>query len=115
MLNYTAEEKKKKKKRRFTYIVGIFTPKGDIIFLKNFFEILCPLFRFFAHYISERQNSSAQNGTSNRKELNKLEIPNAETLARKDLHILISETISTAKKVYLHYTPSGAMIVKILF
>jgi hypothetical protein len=86
--------------------------------LKIFKNIFCEFLPFWilnVNSYSERQNSSAQNGTSNRKELNKLEIPNAETLARKDLHILISETISTAKKVYLHYTPSGAMIVKILF
>ena len=85
--------------------MGIFTPKGDIIFLKNFFEILCPLFRFFAHYISERQNSSAQNGTSNRKELNKLIlVKKPKPITHKELHKLAGEAKGITKKLYLHWT-----------
>ena len=59
--------KKEKEKKKIHLYSGHFHPKKGHNFLKNFFEILCPLFRFSPHYISERQNSSAQNGTSKQK------------------------------------------------
>ena len=72
---------------------------------KNIFCEFLPFWILNVNSYSERQNSSAQNGTSNRKELNKLIlVKKPKPITHKELHKLASEAKGITKKLYLHWT-----------
>ena len=112
--------KKKRPKKKSHLYSGQFLAKSANFRKKYFFKIFYELFAdlpFFdpLYKWKAKFKRAEQSLILNRKVVTKLEIPNPDTLAHKDLHILVSEAISTAKKVYVHYTPKGVLVVKILF
>ncbi len=108
--------KRKSKKENSPYNFTFAYPKRKLI-LKNFFEILLPLFLSQVKLYYERcKTNRAEQHLVKQKGAEKLPSPKTQAVTQKELHAIADEAIGNAKKIYIHYTPlEGAMVIKLLF